>query len=112
QGWLAQTRISAGHGVAREIYALCRRLPRLAVAGTDVEIQPARRERSAEVWHRPQGTVADRAGKASAGTGASQPGLAAGYGNGRWILSVSLRRAVGRGRFCRPPQLRESMPFA
>ena len=57
----AQARLPARHGAARQVHAVRRRLPRLAVAGTDAALQPARRRRSAEVRHRPQGAVGGRA---------------------------------------------------
>ena len=62
EGRLAQERIPARHGAPREVHAVRRRLPRLAVAGADAAVQPARRRRSAEVRHRHQGAVAGRAG--------------------------------------------------
>ena len=62
----AQARLPAGDGAAREVHAVRRRLPRLAVAGAHEEVQPARRRRAAEVRHRHQGAVAGRAGEAPA----------------------------------------------
>ena len=69
---LAQGRIPAGDGAAREVHALRRGLPRLAVAGADGEVQPARRRGPAEIRDRPQGAVGSRAGQAPEGPGAAQ----------------------------------------
>ena len=77
EGRLAQGRVPARHGAAREVHAVRRRLPRLALAGAHAAVQPARRRRSAEVRHRLEGAVAARAGQAPEGTRAAQPGLAA-----------------------------------
>ncbi len=69
----------------------------LAVAGADVEVQPARRHRSAKVRHRHQGAVAGRPGQAPARARAPQPGLAPRQRNRRRIVPVSLRGAARRG---------------
>ena len=59
-------------------------------------VQPARRRRSAEVRHRPQGAVAARAGQAPEGARAAQPGLAARHEDRRRLVRLSLRRRPGR----------------
>ena len=73
----AEAGVPARHGAAREVHALRRGLPRLAGAGADGQLQPARRRRSAEVRHRHQGAVAGRPGAAPTGAGAALAGLAA-----------------------------------
>ena len=98
--------------LARQVHAVRRRLPRLAVAGADAEVQPARRRRSAEVRHRHQGAVAGRAGQAPEGPRAAQPGLAARRDDRRRLVPLPLRRRPGVGRLRRPPQLREPAPVA
>ena len=67
-------------------------LPRIAVAGAHAAVQPARRRRSAEVRHRPQGAVAARAGQAPEGTRAAQPGLAARPEDRGRLVRLPLRR--------------------
>ncbi len=70
-------RIPERHGTPREVHAFRGRLPRLAFAGLDAEVQPARRRRSAEVRDRHQGAVAGHAGQPPQRTRVAQPGLAA-----------------------------------
>ncbi len=55
-----QGRVPARHGAARQVHAVRRGLPRLAVADADVEVQPARRRRSAELRPRHQGDLGGR----------------------------------------------------
>ena len=109
---IAQGRVPARHGAPREVHAVRRRLPRLAVAGAHAALQPARRRRSAEVRHRLQGAVAARAGQAPEGARAAQPGLAARPDDRRRLVRLPLRRRPGVRRIRRPPQLREPAPVA
>ena len=102
QGRRAEGFVRAGHGTARQVHAVCRRLPRLAVAAAHGEVQPARRRGPAGVRPRRQGAVAGAEGKAPARARRAQPGLAAAERRGRRLVPVSLRRRPDLGGLRRP----------
>ncbi len=108
----AQGLVRAGHGTAREVHAVRRGLPRLAVAAADVEVQPARRRRPAGLRHRHQGALAGAEGEAPARTRRAQPGLAAAERRRRRLVPLSLWRRPDLGRLRDAPELREPAPLA
>ena len=78
----------------------------------DRALRARRRPRAAEIRHRPQGTVAGRAGEAPAGPGAAHVRLAARQPHRRRLVPLSLRRQSGGGRLRRASQLRQSVSVA
>ncbi len=75
----------------------------------DPPLQPRRRERAAEIRHRPQGAVGGAEGAASPGAGAAHHGLAAQRRHRRRLVPLSFRRQSGVGRLRRSSRLRQSL---
>jgi electron-transferring-flavoprotein dehydrogenase len=94
-----KARISSRHGTARQIHLLCRRLPRPSRQATRSPIQAARRRRSANLRHRPQGTLGNHAGKPPARPGRPQRRLADGPGHLWRRLSLPSGKQPGRVGF-------------
>jgi electron-transferring-flavoprotein dehydrogenase len=77
-----------------------------------IEVQARRRARAPKVRHRPQGTLAGRAGEAQARPGAAFVRLAARHEDRRRLVPLSPRGQSGRGRLRRAPQLQEPLSVA
>ena len=99
EGRHAQARLPAGHGAAREVHAVRRRLPRLALAGADAAASTcatASIRRSTASASRSCGR--SRRSKHRKGLVAAQPGLAARLQHRRRLVRLPLRRRPGRRR--------------
>ena len=104
--------LRAGRRAAREVHAVRRRRPRLAHQATGRAVRSAQARGPADLRHRAQGGLGDRARQAPAGPDPAQLRLAAGQPHLRRLLPLSLRREPGLDRLRRGTRLREPAPFA
>ena len=104
-------RLPAGHGAARQVHLLRRRLPRPSRPPARGEAGPARRRRPAGLRHRHQGAVGGEAGEAPGRAGRPHRRLAARSRRLRRLVPLSPGRQPGRRRLRRRPGLPEPLPL-
>ena len=104
----AERELRAGGGAARAGHRLRRGLPRPPDQGAVRALRSPRRRRPADLRHRHQGAVGDRAGPARAGADRAHPRMAARPLDLRRLVPLPPRRPPGRGGVRRRPRLRQS----